>query len=240
MNRQILIGIAGKRGAGKSTVAAMLGEEAGFTEMAFAEPLKWCICEALGISLADLERHKDVPHPVYGVPMRGFLQSVGTEGFRRALPEVWIMTARKRLDGGLRNFQRVVISDVRFENEAQAIRDWGGVIVHVVRQTDFADAHESEAGIAVRAGEIVIDNNGTVANLMEKVGPLLDLIIPEGVASDGAAGRVRRFLDERGSRCRGLDKENIIGCNNELLRVSDLESLLREVESPRQGRIDAP
>jgi hypothetical protein len=58
---------------------------------------------------------------------RKILQYVGTEGFRAIDPNHWIK--RGLTDAAER--ERVVFTDVRFENEARAIRETGGVILGV-------------------------------------------------------------------------------------------------------------
>lgn len=59
----------------------------------------------------------------------------------------------------------IIIKDIRFENEAKYIRDLGGEIWHIVRDdATKIKVHSSEAGIAVASGDIVIHNNGTLAD----------------------------------------------------------------------------
>jgi len=57
----------------------------------------------------------------------------------------------------------VIIKDIRFENEAEYIRDRGGDIWHIVRDnTEKVKNHSSEAGIKFITGDILIENNGTI------------------------------------------------------------------------------
>ncbi|WP_406226949.1 deoxynucleotide monophosphate kinase [Pseudomonas siliginis] len=56
-----------------------------------------------------------------------------------------------------------IIKDIRFENEADYIRNLGGEIWHIVRSnTEQVKQHSSEAGIKFHAGDILIENNGTL------------------------------------------------------------------------------
>jgi hypothetical protein len=56
-----------------------------------------------------------------------------------------------------------IIKDIRFENEAEYIRNLGGEIWHIARNnTEQVKKHSSEAGIKVQAGDILIENNGTL------------------------------------------------------------------------------
>lgn len=56
-----------------------------------------------------------------------------------------------------------IIKDIRFENEAEYIRNLGGEIWHIVRSdTEQVKKHSSEAGIKFHIGDILIENNGTL------------------------------------------------------------------------------
>lgn len=64
----------------------------------------------------------------------------------------------------------IIIKDIRFENEAKYIRDLGGEIWHIVRDNATKiKVHSSEAGIAVASGDIVIHNNGTLADYRQRI-----------------------------------------------------------------------
>lgn len=66
--------------------------------------------------------------------------------------------------------QFIIIKDIRFENEAQYIRDLGGEIWHIVRNdATKIKAHSSEAGIAIGNCDVVIYNNGTIADYSQKI-----------------------------------------------------------------------
>lgn len=64
----------------------------------------------------------------------------------------------------------IIIKDIRFENEAKYIRDLGGEIWHIVRDdATKIKVHSSEAGIAVASCDVVIHNNGTIADYRQKI-----------------------------------------------------------------------
>lgn len=64
----------------------------------------------------------------------------------------------------------IIIKDIRFENEAKYIRDLGGEIWHIVRNdATKIKEHSSEAGISVATSDIVIHNNGTIADYRQKI-----------------------------------------------------------------------
>lgn len=73
--------------------------------------------------------------------------------------------------------QNVVFDDVRFENEAALIREYGGLIVHIHRPgLPTTDAHASEAGIVVQAGDVMLDNCSNAGLLLDAVLALVDRV----------------------------------------------------------------
>lgn len=128
-----IIGLCGIAGSGKSTVAAILARKHGFVRKPFAYPLKSMIA-ALGFDRSVMDgpaAGKEVPLEVFGGrSLREAMQTLGTEWGRVQFgDDFWIRMWARGLDG----LSAVVADDVRFENEAQAIRDRGGVVVRLVR-----------------------------------------------------------------------------------------------------------
>lgn len=67
-----------------------------------------------------------------------------------------------------------LVPDLRFENEAVALRQNGFAIWHLRRDLPNAQSegwrnHASETGITFQIGDVAIENNGTLAHLREKV-----------------------------------------------------------------------
>ena len=83
--------------------------------------------------------------------------------------DIWIQTAMRQAQKVLEYQKGVILTDVRFANEAEAIRAAGGRIWRVVRSVEClaADAakHSSEAGLPDELIDRVIENNGTQADL---------------------------------------------------------------------------
>ena len=66
--------------------------------------------------------------------------------------------------------QIMVIKDIRFENEAAFLRQHHGQIWHIVRNNaQKVNPHASELGIAIAKDDVVIDNNGSIAQLAAAV-----------------------------------------------------------------------
>jgi hypothetical protein len=98
------------------------------------------------------------------------LQTLGTEWGRGTVhPEIWIRIAMERAAQHL-TFNGVVITDVRFDNEAQAIIDAGGEVWRVARPgwrclADASATHSSEAGVSDHLITRTIDNSGSLDDL---------------------------------------------------------------------------
>jgi hypothetical protein len=119
-----IIGIIGPAGAGKSSAAAHLAARYGAQRYAFADPLKEIAMRTLDLTREQCygtQAQKEAIDPRYGFSARSFLQKLGTEGCRHVLgANVWIdaLVAKLRRERpGV-----AVIEDMRFENEAAAIR----------------------------------------------------------------------------------------------------------------------
>lgn len=159
-----LIGLAGQKQSGKSTIAGMIAVEKRATCLAFADPMKEFVSLLFGWSREDLEdgafkercderypRREADGHHTFLTP-RFALQSLGTEWGRSCYPNVWVGYAIRRakiLDGGTNTW--VLITDVRFCNESKAIRDAGGEVWRIHRPHagggSEKDLHPSERGI---------------------------------------------------------------------------------------------
>jgi RecA/RadA recombinase len=181
------IGIIGKAGSGKSTVANHLVANHGFAVGQFAHKLKDIVCEVYGWDRArieDLDYKEEVPWLTdgpqcpgptgSGMTRRQVLQHVGTEGFRYCAQDTWIRYEMNALCGGP---SLIVFPDVRFGNEAGAIRAMGGQIWKTVKiggdQTGSAD-HRSETEMdTIQADHVLECAAGHVGCLLEKVERLL-------------------------------------------------------------------
>lgn len=177
----MLIGIAGKARVGKDTLAEYLEKEYLLTRYAFAEPMK----RALSIAFDLNERHlsgdlKEVTHPLYGVSPREMMQKFGTDYARKMIcDDVWLKRAELFIDNMSKQkfYHGTVISDVRFENEAQWIRKQGGYIIHIERPgAPKVNEHSSEAGVSKASLDFTILNNDRVDQLYRAGCYFVDLV----------------------------------------------------------------
>lgn len=149
-----IVGLVGKKGSGKDTVAAFMGCKT----IAFADPLRTVVQTLFDLSPELMVgADKEKPGPM-GVSYRRAMQIVGTEIVRKQikdlLPELkvedgqfWVEHVRRTLQKMHAEGERkVVITDVRFPNEAKAIVDMGGRLIHVVSSKERLDQFYEENG----------------------------------------------------------------------------------------------
>jgi hypothetical protein len=175
----MLIGLCGPAGAGKNTVAELLidSDRCSFQQLAFADPLYECVAVITGISVAGLQNRetKEAVIPWLGKSPRQMLQSMGTEWGREMIhPKIWIRITMERAIPHLAVGRGVVITDVRFDNEAQAVIDAGGEVWKVVRPgwqclDAGAAGHQSEAGVSDHLIARTIDNSGSLDDLRSQL-----------------------------------------------------------------------
>ena len=102
--------------------------------------------------------------------VRRLLQRTGTEAGRMLLGEdVWIDAALPLN----KIFDHVVVADVRFPNEAKRVKDHGGTIIRIDHpERGPLNAHPSEMKVLEIEADIVVKNDGTIADLHAKAAQL--------------------------------------------------------------------
>lgn len=102
-----------------------------------------------------------------GTP-RELLQFIGTDICRNLISDkIWLNLAVK----GIKSTDKVIFDDVRFLNEATALRDLGGVIVELQRKEaeENIDSHETEQNIASLRCDALIPNLGSLEALQSRM-----------------------------------------------------------------------
>lgn len=184
MKNPILITFTGAMGVGKSTAINYLHSRARRAKnVKFAQ------------SLYDIQEFiYDLISPVYQRPKtfikdRKLLQWLGTDWGRDTIsPTLWVDLWKANVEmamGGFSSNEVVTCDDVRFDNEAQAVRDMGGVVVRITssRNGERIDTgagiknHASEAGISEKFVDFTIDNSDTEIVFIEKLDALLKTLI---------------------------------------------------------------
>jgi len=173
-----IIGLTGKAGSGKSTVAHILVNDYGFIRVKMAGPLK-SMLRAIGLTDAHIEGElKEVPCPMLcGQTPRYAMQTLGTEWGRDIIGnDFWTNAWRESVWAACEYAEPagIVCDDVRFANEVAAVLGMGGKIWHLNRGfTVSADTHSSE--IQPLRCDLYIEN-------MRGVDDLRDIVARELVA----------------------------------------------------------
>jgi hypothetical protein len=141
----MIIGICGLIGSGKDTIADYLQNIHQFRRESFAHTLKDAVSAVFGWDRELLEGRTKESRAwreqvdawwadrlnMPDLTPRWVLQYWGTEVARRAFhDDIWIAALENKLR---KTRDDIVISDCRFPNEIQAIKDAGGLVIRVVR-----------------------------------------------------------------------------------------------------------
>ena len=172
-----LIGIAGQARAGKDTLASYMLDnlDGTWSRSSFADPIKEML-KVIGVDCSD--DAKAVIDERFCYTPRHMMQILGTEWGREMIHgNIWV-EAFARLNAG----KCRIVPDVRFENEADLVREHG-VLIHLVGRGGIDGSHVSENAITFKAGDIVIDNSRDLAWLHDQVDSNATLIgFIEGVS----------------------------------------------------------
>lgn len=169
MSNPLVIGFTGKKGSGKTEAARMVSASFGFAPVSFADPLRIVCATVFGLSDEELLDRELKEKPLSRWPFvspRYLMQVVGTDMFRKHFPEVWIKAFQRIC---LHHGVNVVVADVRFLNEANAIKELGGWVVRVDRGLHAVDPHPSEMEMDLIEPDLTIQNTGTLGEFQAAV-----------------------------------------------------------------------
>ncbi|MGC0252685.1 hypothetical protein [Pseudactinotalea sp. Z1748] len=191
-----LIGLHGYAGAGKDTVADILHDIRGYESFAFADNVREALyrldplvgAEVTVRSLVDdIGWDRAKWHRLYGPEVRRLMQYMGTDVGRQMFgPQVWVNALAEDLafegslhEGRITHDSLVVVSDVRFDSEAQWVRDHGGVVWHITRPgVGPLNTHSSESGISPDLIDRIIVNDSDLTKLTQDVAKAAGLLGP--------------------------------------------------------------
>jgi len=182
-----IIGLSGYARSGKDEAAKILVEEFGFTRVAFADKLREVLYALDPIVAPSKERYfvgskvvvtlqevidvygwDKYKESEYGPEIRRLLQRLGTEAGRQALWDtIWIDATLTGFDADA----KVVVSDARFFNEFDAIRERGGEIWRIEREgVGPTNNHPSETeAVDYPYFATYIHNDGTLEDYRKSV-----------------------------------------------------------------------
>lgn len=175
----MIIGLSGYARSGKDTVAGMLMGIHGYERVAFADKIRELLFamdplimhEGRDFRLQDIVESKGwedakTQHP----EVRRLLQDLGVGGRSLLDESIWVNAALNTFTAD----DKVVVTDVRFKNEAARIKNLGGQIWRINRiNVGPANDHISEIDLDDWGFDGVITNNSDMPNLIKQIRALI-------------------------------------------------------------------
>lgn len=158
----MIIGLTGKKGTGKSYCVRKLEKQYKNTSVVkFAKPL-YDMQDAI-YEIANL------PYP--DPKDRKLLQFLGTEWGRSIDKDLWINLWKDQANFLLSDGKIVLCDDIRFDNEAELVRNMGGIIIELTGPSrianDGTENHASEKGIDKKYVDIFLEINDNIIKEVE-------------------------------------------------------------------------
>jgi hypothetical protein len=189
--KRIIIGLMGDIGCGKSMIAGFLASRHGMLEYSIATPLKQ-IAICMGFTRNQVfgtQEQKTEINAFWGISGREFLQKFGSEVCRDALPRIlpnmalndsgiWARLMEKKIG---ETECDMVVSDVRFKDEALTIWKAGGYLIRIERpdnrhQQPQPSKHISEMEKYSIVPNVILVNDKDPNNAFNKIKHILKLI----------------------------------------------------------------
>lgn len=118
----MIVGIFGKKGHGKDTIADYLVQKYQFHKLTYAEPIKKICKDIFSLSNEQLTNHylKEMVDPRWEKSPREIMQLIGTDLFRKTFSDnIWVNILREKAKLLLLAGKNIVISDIRHLNELE-------------------------------------------------------------------------------------------------------------------------
>ena len=206
----MIVGVLGFMSSGKGTVGEILAEEMGFVPLSFAGSLKDAVSAIFGWDRSLLEgdtkesrEFRETPDPfwtkkfydeskfgdsIIQITPRYILQQFGTEVCRNnLLDSIWVDSLERKI----LQYENVVITDVRFNNEIEFLKGLGSTLIQVnrdismpywydiysIEDTEYFEDYANKQGIHRSEYEWlgnpnidhIIENNGSFRDLELRV-----------------------------------------------------------------------
>jgi len=161
----VIIGLFGRKGSGKTTVAQLIADKIKAPILSFAKPLKEMIEKSGLCTYEELYANKTEFS-------RMILQKIGTNIFRNQIDRnFWIKRMKEEIFYNYKDCKIIIIDDVRFKNEARYVKSNNGKIVRVIRNDVelIIDNHESEMDCDLIIPDCIIYNNSSLEDLEGEV-----------------------------------------------------------------------
>lgn len=167
-----VIGVSGRIGAGKNTFADLFVQQCPqFVQKSFAYKVKQIASLLLGLPIKFIDSREGKDHFLqdYQMTVRVFLQKLATDALRdRVHSNIWIYA----LFADYKEGDNWIITDLRFPNEIEYMKDKGGIFVRMNgNPTNLPrNDHYSETALDdYKDWDVVIDNTKGLDFLKDQV-----------------------------------------------------------------------
>ena len=142
-------------------------EDQEFKQKELGEEWWYCVADDGSYIPYEQNLHKNKVVNLVKLTPRKLLQLLGTECGRQIIhPNIWVNS----LFADYKKDSNWIITDVRFPNEAQAIKDKGGIMIRINRPLyRLDDQHPSETALDNYNFDYVIENEGNIDELVQKI-----------------------------------------------------------------------
>lgn len=172
-----IIGIAGLARSGKDTAANhIIHHRPVYQKVSFADPIKAML--RVGFDLSEPQVYGDeIREQIderYGCTPRHMMQTLGTEWGRNCIDQdIWVKVMKAHLEkiGGT-----FVIPDIRFDNEADLVREYGHMIHIKGRDTGIDTTHTSEHGVDILGKDFLVYNTSVLSEYKFQIDRVLTAI----------------------------------------------------------------
>ena len=194
----MIIGICGFQSSGKDTIGDLLINKYCFKKLSFAGVLKdilsiifgWSREKLEGLTKEDREWREQIDEwwatnlQMPQLTPRYALQYFGTDLFRNHWhSDIWV----KVVECQMNKYENIVVTDCRFENEINLIKQYGGKLIHVHKNLpewfhrykngedieEVKHLHLSDTAWIRNDFNYEINNNGTIQELHDKISDIM-------------------------------------------------------------------
>lgn len=155
-----VIGIHGLERVGKSTAGNFL-ESLGCYQTSFAKKVYQSVQIMYGLSDIEMNaHHKNVKHPVWKMTLREMLRTVGHDMGRGSREDLWLQNVNQeylRVASKFSLFKAFVVTDVRYPNEADWVRQHGALLHLRIAGINCGGNHASNTQLDIQEGDYLLD-----------------------------------------------------------------------------------
>lgn len=184
------IGIIGRAQHGKDTAGKFFVDGHGYRRVALADPLKDAALalnpivdydcsydgsQLWGHGLREVVEREGWEVAKGRMEVRRILQHLGA-AMRAVDPEIWLRAALAKAQEANEAGVPVVITDVRYRNEAASLRRAGFHLIHINRPGIPLLDHESERDLGPEDARYLVQNDGTLDDLHAQLALIWDEI----------------------------------------------------------------